>query len=124
LINLANCELKICDFGSAKIIETKENNVSYICSRYYRAPELILNSTTYGCEIDMWSAGCILVELMTLEPLFPGDSSIEQLIEIIKILGTPKKKEIAKFSKENSQIHLPSLKGSDLSKILSRYRPE
>lgn len=72
----------------------------------------------------MWSAGCILVELMTLEPLFPGDSSIEQLIEIIKILGTPKKKEIAKFSKENSQIHLPSLKGSDLSKILSRYRPE
>jgi len=50
----------------------------------------------------MWSAGCILVELLTLEPLFPGDSSLEQLIEIIKILGTPKKKHIAKFSVENA----------------------
>lgn len=76
LLNYDNFELKICDFGSAKIIEQRENNVSYICSRYYRAPELILNSTSYGCEIDMWSAGCIIVELLTLEPLFPGDSSL------------------------------------------------
>lgn len=50
----------------------------------------------------MWSAGCIMAELLALEPIFPGDSSLEQLIEIIKILGTPKKKEIAKFSFENS----------------------
>ena len=66
MVNTDTFEVKVCDFGSAKIIETKENNVSYICSRYYRAPELILNSTTYGCEIDMWSAGCIIVELLTL----------------------------------------------------------
>lgn len=90
--------MKVCDFGSAKIIEQRENNVSYICSRYYRAPELILNSTTYGCEVDMWSAGCILAELMTLEPVFPGDSSVEQLIEIIKILGTPTRQELLAFS--------------------------
>ncbi|XP_031472546.1 shaggy-related protein kinase beta [Nymphaea colorata] len=98
LINNETFEVKICDFGSAKIIENKENNVSYICSRYYRAPELILNSTSYGCEIDMWSAGCIIVELMTLEPVFPGDSSIEQLIEIIKILGTPTREQLLAFS--------------------------
>lgn len=59
---------------------------------------MILNSTTYGCEIDMWSAGCIIVELLTLEPVFPGDSSMEQLIEIIKILGTPTREQLAVYS--------------------------
>lgn len=97
-------EVKICDFGSAKVMELRENNVSYICSRYYRAPELILNSTSYGCEIDMWSAGCILVEMMTLEPIFPGDSSIEQLIEIVKILGTPSARQIQEWSPLNAGI--------------------
>jgi serine/threonine protein kinase len=76
LINDTTLELKICDFGSAKILEKKEKNVSYICSRYYRAPELILGSTSYGTEIDIWSAGCIIIEFLTLEPIFPGDSSI------------------------------------------------
>jgi glycogen synthase kinase 3 beta len=48
-----------------------------------------MQSTLYGTEIDVWSAGCVMVELLTLEPIFPGDSSVEQLIEIMKILGTP-----------------------------------
>jgi serine/threonine protein kinase len=68
--------------------------VTYICSRYYRAPELLMQAADHGLEIDMWSAGCIIVELLTLEPIFPGDSSQEQLIEIIKILGTPPQKYI------------------------------
>lgn len=123
LINEQNFEVKICDFGSAKIIEYRENNVSYICSRYYRAPELILNSTTYGCEVDMWSAGCILAELMTLEPIFPGDSSLEQLIEIIKILGTPSPQQLLSYSPENASIDLPRVKGADLKKVLRRYNP-
>lgn len=76
LINDETLEVKICDFGSAKILEKKEKNVAYIVSRYYRAPELILGSTMYGTEIDVWSMGCIMIELLTLEPIFPGDSSI------------------------------------------------
>lgn len=84
----------MCDFGSAKIFDKEESNVSYICSRYYRAPELVLQATDYSTEIDVWSAGCIVVELLTLEPIFPGDSSQEQLIEIMKILGTPPQKYI------------------------------
>jgi serine/threonine protein kinase len=63
--------------------------VTYICSRYYRAPELLLGLVSYGMEVDVWSVGCIIVQLMTIEPLFPGDSSFEQLIEIMKILGSP-----------------------------------
>ena len=78
--------LKLCDFGSAKLLVKGEPNVSYICSRYYRAPELILLAARYTPKIDVWSMGCIFAELLqTLEPvsddavpptrtLFPGES--------------------------------------------------
>ena len=56
--------LKICDFGSAKRLVKGEINVSYICSRYYRAPELIFGATNYGQAIDVWSLGCVIGELL------------------------------------------------------------
>ena len=55
--------LKLADFGSAKQIQPNKKNITYICSRYYRAPELILDRDMYGPPIDMWSFGCILAEL-------------------------------------------------------------
>jgi glycogen synthase kinase 3 beta len=84
--------LKLCDFGSAKILAG--TNVAYICSRYYRAPELIFGATHYTCSIDIWSAGCVLGELLLERPLFPGNTSIDQLVEIIRILGNPSETEI------------------------------
>jgi len=63
--------VKICDFGSAKIIDSKLNT-PYIVSRYYRAPELILACSDYTEKIDIWAIGCIFVEFMTLRPIFPG----------------------------------------------------
>lgn len=71
--------LKICDFGSSKIIDQNGKNTPYIVSRYYRAPELILSITKYGTEIDIWSAGCILAELFLLKPLFKGKSEGDQI---------------------------------------------
>lgn len=56
--------LKICDFGSAKKLHEGETSTSYICSRYYRAPELIYGQKDYQTEIDLWSAGCVLAELL------------------------------------------------------------
>mmetsp|Transcript_27495 Transcript_27495/g.20657 ORF Transcript_27495/g.20657 Transcript_27495/m.20657 type:complete len:154 (-) Transcript_27495:243-704(-) len=56
--------LKLCDFGSAKRVIKGEVNVSYICSRYYRAPELIFGATDYTFAIDVWSAGCVIAELL------------------------------------------------------------
>ena len=50
-------------------------SVSYICSRYYRAPELIFGATAYDEKIDVWSAGCVIAELFKLSPLFPGRNS-------------------------------------------------
>lgn len=82
-----NGTLKICDFGSSKIIDQNGKNTPYIVSRYYRAPELILSITKYGTEIDIWSTGCILAELFLLRPLFKGKSEGDQIFEILSILG-------------------------------------
>lgn len=62
--------VKLCDFGSSKNIDKDGKNTPYIVSRYYRAPELILCITKYTTSIDIWAVGCILVELITREPLF------------------------------------------------------
>jgi glycogen synthase kinase 3 beta len=86
--------LKLCDFGSAKQLVAGEPNVSYICSRYYRAPELIFGNSNYTTSIDVWSVGCVIAELMLGQPIFPGESGVDQLVEIIKILGTPSKEQI------------------------------
>ena len=76
--------LKLCDFGSAKILVRGEPNVSYICSRYYRAPELIFGASDYTLAIDVWSSGCVMAEMLLGEPIFAGESGIDQLVEIIK----------------------------------------
>ncbi|KAK6911693.1 Protein kinase domain [Dillenia turbinata] len=85
LVNPHTHQLKLCDFGSAKVLVKGEPNISYICSRYYRAPELIFGATEYTTAIDIWSAGCVLAELLLGQPLFPGESGVDQLVEIIKI---------------------------------------
>lgn len=73
---LKNDEVRICDVGSSKILDTKEPfmNTPYVVSRYYRAPELILAINKYDTSIDIWAAGCIIFELLTRTPLFPGDA--------------------------------------------------
>lgn len=95
LAHLRKCELIgilvqiICNLSfilnSAKQLVRGEPNVSYICSRYYRAPELIFGATDYTSNIDIWSAGCVLAELLLGQPIFPGDSGVDQLVEIIKV---------------------------------------
>ena len=56
--------LKLCDFGSAKKIISGEPNIAYICSRYYRAPELILGATMYEGKVDVWALGCVVAEMI------------------------------------------------------------
>ena len=62
--------IKICDFGSSKVIDKKGKNTPYIVSRYYRAPELIMCVTKYTTAIDIWALGCILAELTLKTPMF------------------------------------------------------
>jgi serine/threonine protein kinase len=109
--------LKICDFGSAKKLSKGEPNVAYICSRFYRAPELIFGATEYDSAIDTWSIGCVIAELVLNEPIFPGESSIDQLFEIIKVLGTPSKKQIKEMNPNYEEYKFPIIKSYTWSNI-------
>ena len=71
---LLRATLKIADLGAAKVLQKEGLNTPYVVSRYYRAPELIMGTNKYDCSIDIWSTGCILFELLTRTPLFPGDA--------------------------------------------------
>ncbi|OON18522.1 kinase domain protein, partial [Opisthorchis viverrini] len=121
LINPESGILKICDFGSAKILSPTEANVSYICSRYYRAPELIFGATHYTVLIDMWSAGCVIGELLLGRPLFPGGSGVDQLVEIIKVLGTPTPEQILEMNPQYSEFKFPNISGCPWEKLI-RHR--
>jgi glycogen synthase kinase 3 beta len=90
--------VKICDFGSAKVLDVQGQNTPYIVSRYYRAPELILACSDYTNKIDIWAIGCIIAELMSLRPLFPGKTEGSQLIEQIAILGLPTEAQMKQMS--------------------------
>ena len=89
LVNRAKKKVVICDFGSAKQLIKGQTNLAYICSRCYRAPELIFGATDYDAQIDMWSLGCVIIQMINGTPPFIGDSQLDQLFEIIRILGTP-----------------------------------
>lgn len=81
--------IKVIDFGSS--CYEHQRIYTYIQSRFYRAPEVILGAR-YGLPIDMWSFGCILVELLTGHPLFPGEDEADQLACMIELLGMPSQK--------------------------------
>ena len=117
--------LKLCDFGSAKHLVRGEPNVSYICSRYYRAPELIFWATDYTTNIDVWSAGCVFAELMLGQPIFPGDSGVDQLVEIIKVLGTPTREQIKEMNPNYTEFKFPQIKSHPWPKVFrARTSPE
>ncbi|XP_018899968.1 glycogen synthase kinase-3 beta isoform X2 [Bemisia tabaci] len=115
--------LKLCDFGSAKHLIKGEPNVSYICSRYYRAPELIFGAIDYTTKIDVWSAGCVLAELLLGQPIFPGDSGVDQLVEIIKVLGTPSKEEIHMMNPNYTEFKFPQIKSHPWQKVFRVRTP-
>ncbi|KAM6971245.1 serine/threonine-protein kinase MAK isoform 2-T3 [Tautogolabrus adspersus] len=83
--------VKIADFGLAREIRSKPPYTDYVSTRWYRAPEVLLRSSTYSSPIDLWAVGCIMAELYTLRPLFPGNSEVDEVFKICQVLGTVKK---------------------------------
>ena len=124
LVDTSNHTLKLCDFGSAKKLIRGEPNVSYICSRYYRAPELIFGATDYSTAIDIWSAGCVIAEILLGKPLFPGESAVDQLVEIIKILGTPSREQILDMNPNYTEFRFPEIRQHPWSKVFSSRAPK
>lgn len=87
-----NDVVKIADFGLAREVRSRPPYTEYISTRWYRAPELLLKSTTYNSPIDIFALGCIMAELYMLAPLFNGSSEMDQLYKICSVLGTPTQK--------------------------------
>ncbi|XP_068565806.1 serine/threonine-protein kinase MAK isoform X3 [Cebidichthys violaceus] len=83
--------VKIADFGLAREIRSKPPYTDYVSTRWYRAPEVLLRSSTYSSPIDLWAVGCIMAELYTLRPLFPGNSEVDEIFKVCQVLGTVKK---------------------------------
>ncbi|XP_029670601.1 cyclin-dependent kinase-like 4 [Formica exsecta] len=107
-----NGVIKLCDFGFARYITgPNESCTDYVATRWYRAPELLLGDTRYGREIDVWAAGCIYAEMVTGQPLFPGDSEVDQLYRITKVFGPLYGKQ-------------PTNSSSRISFLLRRAKPD
>ncbi|MBA0735822.1 hypothetical protein Gogos_019636, partial [Gossypium gossypioides] len=83
----ANCDLKIGDFGLARTTSETDFMTEYVVTRWYRAPELLLSCSEYTAAIDIWSVGCILGEITTREPLFPGKDYVHQLRLITEVVN-------------------------------------
>lgn len=83
----SNMRLKICDFGSAKYITEASTNICYICSRYYRAPELLMGCEHYSTKVDLWSLGAVFCEFRLSTPLFAGKNTQEMLERIFKVVS-------------------------------------
>lgn len=82
--------LKLADFGLARAFGIPVNTFSNeVVTLWYRAPDVLLGSRTYNTSIDIWSAGCIMAEMFTGRPLFPGTTNEDQLLKIFRLMGTP-----------------------------------
>jgi len=122
LVDTRSHVCKICDFGSAKILQKGQRNVAYICSRYYRAPELVLDAVEYTTAIDMWSAGCVFAEFYLGNPIFLGRSKTDQLVEIIKVLGTPTQED-CKLMNPKHHGNLPPHSGKPWDQFWGKKTP-
>jgi len=113
LVN-SNCDLKICDYGLARVsYPDDEFNLcpmtEYVCTRWYRAPEVLCSWSDYGKPIDIWSVGCIFAEMLKRKPLFPGKNTQHQLQLIIGCLGTPEKAALRRIPNEKCRKFIESL---------------
>ncbi|CAI0552013.1 unnamed protein product [Linum tenue] len=111
------------DIKPQNLLVKGEPNIAYICSRYYRAPELIFGATEYTTAIDIWSAGCVVAELLLGQPLFPGESGVDQLVEIIKVLGTPTREEIKCMNPNYTEYKFPQIKAHPWHKVFHKRMP-
>ncbi|KAJ7140234.1 kinase-like domain-containing protein [Mycena crocata] len=120
-------ELKLGDFGLARAFGVPVNTFSNeVVTLWYRAPDVLLGSRTYSTSIDLWSCGCILAEMISGMPLFRGKDNNDQLLHIMKILGTPSHQQFAKMLKDSPEIVLkdfPPLPKMNLTQVLPKASP-
>lgn len=100
-------ELKLADFGLARAFGIPVNTFSNeVVTLWYRAPDVLLGSRTYSTSIDVWSAGCIMAEMISGVPLFRGRDNNDQLNQIIRVLGTPDEATIQRLRNDSVRASL------------------
>lgn len=111
----SDCQVKVCDFGLARSLVQQSDNAQnpvltdYVATRWYRAPEILLGSTSYTKGVDIWSVGCILGELLSGKPIFPGTSTMNQLDRIMEVTGRPAPEDIDAIKSPFAATMLESL---------------
>ncbi|XP_030070431.1 MAPK/MAK/MRK overlapping kinase isoform X2 [Microcaecilia unicolor] len=117
--------LKLGDFGSCRSVYSKQPYTEYISTRWYRAPECLLTDGYYSYKMDMWSAGCVFFEVISLRPLFPGSNELDQISKIHEIIGTPTQNTLRKFKQSRAMsFDFPLKKGTGLSLHVPGISPE
>ena len=121
-ILLLKNKVKLADLGSCKGMYSKPPFTEYISTRWYRSPECLLTDGYYNYKMDIWGLGCVFYEILTLEPLFPGDDEIDQVNKINYIMGSPSEELFEKFVKNSahrSEFNFEYQKGVGIYKYLS-----
>ena len=119
--------LKLADFGSCRGIYSKQPYTEYISTRWYRAPECLLTDGYYGPEMDMWGAGCVMFEITSLYPLFPGSNEADQIHRIHKVVGTPNNEILQKFKNQGAShvsFDFPPQKGIGIPPLIPHATPD
>ncbi|XP_020218901.1 mitogen-activated protein kinase homolog MMK2 [Cajanus cajan] len=117
----ANCDLKIADFGLARTTSETDFMTEYVVTRWYRAPELLLNCSEYTAAIDIWSVGCILGEIITRQPLFPGRDYVHQLSLITELIGSPDDTSLGFLRSDNARRYVRQLPQYPRKQFAARF---
>ncbi|XP_048354329.1 mitogen-activated protein kinase 13 isoform X2 [Sphaerodactylus townsendi] len=119
-----DCELKILDFGLARHADSEMTG--YVVTRWYRAPEVILNWMHYNQNVDVWSVGCIMAEMLTGKTLFKGKDYLDQLTQILRVTGIPSEEFVQKLEDKAAKSYiqtLPKIPKMDLSLLFPKANP-
>ena len=121
-ILISGDQVKLADFGLARDINSEPPFTDYVATRWYRSPEVILNSKVYSSPIDIFALGAIIAELYTGVPLFPGKEASDQMNKICEVLGTPNQSDWNEGYDLANQIHFkfPQFRGKKLKNVINR----
>ncbi|KAI8896023.1 kinase-like domain-containing protein [Globomyces pollinis-pini] len=119
--------IKLADFGSCRGIHSKQPYTEYIATRWYRSPECLLCDGIYTFKMDQWGAGCVLYEIISKVPLFPGSNELDQLHRIHGVVGTPSIKLLKKMLGPKGiapEYNFTPKEGTGIPALLPNVSPE
>ncbi|KAJ4746359.1 Protein kinase superfamily protein [Rhynchospora pubera] len=112
--------IKIADFGLAREVSSLPPFTEYVSTRWYRAPEVLLQASVYDSAVDIWAMGAIMAELFTLRPLFPGSSEVDEIHKICSVIGSPCENSWAQGLQlaDAMKYQFPEMERSNLSELI------